>query len=179
MKIKMISDHKRRFDRGGTYFGYFQMLASSTILIRVFDIKTWWIYVLNFIVIMSVRYLMGYVDEKKKILQNEQAGYNRENQAIQQILNDLNTIKNTLYEKDLLVDGNGRTDPSNQSTRYGSLAPKTRTISNKMEIFAQDFFGALGDTRTVEEISREIRDSRIEDKGDGGPVSTNREDTKK
>lgn len=93
---KTLADHKRRLDRGGTYYGYFQMIATATILVRVFNIDSWWVYVLGAVLIMVVRYVMGYLDERKKILANEQDGYNKENPAIQKILTDLNYIKKQL-----------------------------------------------------------------------------------
>jgi len=84
---------KRRVDRGGVYIQYFQMIATATILVKIFNITEWWVYVLGGIAILAVRYVAGYVDEKKKILANEQKGYTNENPAIQQILKDLEFLK--------------------------------------------------------------------------------------
>lgn len=91
-----ISVHKRRLDRGGVYVQYFQMLITATILVKVFNINKWWVYLSGGILIFIIRYIMGYIDEKKKVLANEQRGYTDENPAIQKILNDLDYIKKML-----------------------------------------------------------------------------------
>jgi len=93
---KTIADHKRRVDRGGIYYGYFQMIATTTILVKIFNINQWWVYLLGALFVIILRYLAGYWDEKKKVLANEQQGYNDENPTIQKILNDLDFIKNKL-----------------------------------------------------------------------------------
>ena len=67
---KSISVHKRRMDRGGIYVIYFQMFATAAILVRVFNVDKWWVYVLGGILLFSIRYILGYWDEKKKILAN-------------------------------------------------------------------------------------------------------------
>jgi hypothetical protein len=91
-----VSVIKRRLDRAGSYFANIQMLITSTILVKIFGIKSWWIYVLGGIILLFIKYSIGYLDEKKKVLSNEQKGYTDENPAIQQILKDLEYLKTRL-----------------------------------------------------------------------------------
>jgi hypothetical protein len=96
MKISRIADHKRRLDRGRVYFGYIQVLATTAILVKVFKINSWWVYVLGAMLVFGICYILGYMDDKKKVLANEQDSYNKENPFVQTVLNDLKYIKSKL-----------------------------------------------------------------------------------
>lgn len=93
---KNFSKHKRRFDRGGTYQNYIMGLGTVAIFVEVSNIDKWWVYVLGFLLLFTYRYVMGYFDEKKKILSHEQDGYNKENPFVQRVLQDLEQIKNKM-----------------------------------------------------------------------------------
>ena len=98
MKIKFLSSqrlsvHKRRADRGRVYMSYIQILGTTAILTKLFNITAWWVYVLGGILVLGICYLIGYLDDKKQILSNEQSGYNKNNPEMQQILKDLDFIK--------------------------------------------------------------------------------------
>lgn len=88
-----LSVHKRRADRGRVYMSYVQILGTTAILTKVFNITTWWVYVLGGVLVLGLCYLIGYLDDTKKILSNEQSSYNKNNPELQQILNDLDVIK--------------------------------------------------------------------------------------
>ena len=96
LTIKNLSTLKRRADRGRAYFSYLQMLATTTILVKIFNITAWWIYVLGGVSVLALCYLMGYVDDKKKILSNEQEGYNAQNPTISRIDRNIEFIKERL-----------------------------------------------------------------------------------
>jgi hypothetical protein len=94
--INRLSVHKRRFDRGGTYWGYFQMLSTGAILGGVFEIKTWWIYVLGLLIIVSFRYISGYLDDKKGLLKAEQGSYANENPVFKELFRRLDEIESKI-----------------------------------------------------------------------------------
>ena len=89
---KSFADHKRRMDRGGTYWGYMGMLFQGATFLGVYKLNTWWSIILGIIVILIFRYGSGYVDEKK-VLSKEQSGYNQQSPEMQQILKDLEFLK--------------------------------------------------------------------------------------
>ena len=96
MKINRIADHKRRLDRGRVYFGYIQVLATTAILVKIFKIDAWWVYVLGALLVFAICYILGYMDDKKMVLKNEQDSYNKQNPFVQQVLKELNEIKSKL-----------------------------------------------------------------------------------
>ena len=98
MKINKIADHKRRLDRGRIYFSYIQVLATTAILVKVFKVDAWWAYLLGAALVFAVCYVLGYMDDKKKVLANEQNSYNKENPFVQKVLSDLEYIKNKLNQ---------------------------------------------------------------------------------
>ena len=100
MKLSnIISKHKKRLDRGGQYINYLQGSLGVTILIAVLKIKVWWVYVLGILLILLIRYIGGYIDEKTGTLKKEQKRYCEENPIIMEILNKINQILKQLNEK--------------------------------------------------------------------------------
>ena len=77
--IDNIAFYKRRFDRGGTYVGYLQVLISGTILGRVFGIEKWWVYAIGIIALVAFRFIAGYFEERKGVLSAEQKNYSELN----------------------------------------------------------------------------------------------------
>ena len=71
----MIANHKRRFDRGGTYVNYLTMFFTGGTFVRVFGITDWWVYLLGVVMLIGYRYITGYLEEKKGILEEEQKRY--------------------------------------------------------------------------------------------------------
>lgn len=91
-------------DRGGMYWGYFQMLSTGALLVGVFKIKAWWVYVLGFVVIFGFRYISGSLDEKRNILANEQRGYaykNPWNEELMKKIDNLTEQINVLSQKNI------------------------------------------------------------------------------
>ena len=103
LTIKKFSKHKRRMDRGGFYWGYFQMLSTGAILVGVFNIKEWWVYLLGVILIVGFRYISGYIDEKRNILATEQDQYAMINPFNKRLLEEIQTLNNKL---DVLLKNN-------------------------------------------------------------------------
>lgn len=96
LTIKTLSRIKRRADRGRNYFSYLQMLATTTILVKIFNISSWWVYLSGAIVVIFLCWLFGYMDEKMNILKNEQEGYNEQNPTIQRIDDGVELLKKRL-----------------------------------------------------------------------------------
>lgn len=94
--IKRIAVHKRRIDRGRNYWAYIQILVTSAILVKVFDINSWWVYALGAVFVFGACYIFGYIDEKKNVLSNEQESYNDQNPLLKKINKDLEIIKEKL-----------------------------------------------------------------------------------
>lgn len=94
--IKRLAVHKRRIDRGRNYYSYIQVLATSAILVKVFNINSWWVYALGAVLVLGSCYVFGYIDEKKHILSNEQESYNEQNPLINKIAKDLELLKTRL-----------------------------------------------------------------------------------
>ena len=93
---KQLATHKRRLDRGGIYYGYFQMISTGAILVRVFGITQWWIYVIGVLSLAILRYISGYYEEKKGILAAEQRGYSELNPYMTEMMRDIKDIKKRL-----------------------------------------------------------------------------------
>lgn len=93
---KRLSEHKRRFDRGGLYLNYLTGLGMAAIFVKIFNLNAWWVYALGVVLIMTYRYFMGYLDEKKKILEQEQKGYAQENPILMDILNQLKKLNESI-----------------------------------------------------------------------------------
>lgn len=70
-----LVNHKRRFDRGGNYVNYLTMFFTGGTFVRVFGITNPLVYLLGVIALIGYRYITGYVEEKKGILQEEQKRY--------------------------------------------------------------------------------------------------------
>jgi hypothetical protein len=96
LSVKSISRIKRRADRGRAYMSYIQVLATTTILVKIFNINSWWVYVSGAILVLSLCWLFGYMDEKMNILKNEQEGYNQQNPTIQRIEDGIELLKRRL-----------------------------------------------------------------------------------
>lgn len=98
MKLRYIFNsqrlaiHKIRFDRGGMYLGYLTGLGMATILVKIFNIKSWWVYVLGGGLILGYRYIAGYLDEKKQILKKEQSKYADENPWNEELMKQIHEL---------------------------------------------------------------------------------------
>jgi hypothetical protein len=93
---RRLSKHKIRLDRGGVYYGYFQMITTGAILMKVFGLNDWYWYAIGFVAILVIRYALGLIDEHRGILASEQKRYADQNPAIQKIIEELNEIKSKL-----------------------------------------------------------------------------------
>ena len=87
--------HKRRFDRGGVYMGYYQNIAMAILIVKVFDIKLWWVYVLACLLVFGSRYVIGYFDDKI-VLKKEQEQYSVHNPIFMDMQKKLNEINDKL-----------------------------------------------------------------------------------
>lgn len=102
-----IARHKRRLDRGGIYWGYFQMISTGAILVRVFQIDQTWVYVAGLILIFAFRYICGYLEDKKGILSAEQESYSELNPINTKMFKYLEEIKQKLER---LENSSGNSD---------------------------------------------------------------------
>lgn len=96
ISVKRISVHKRRLDRGRNYYSYIQVLVTSAIFVKVFNITAWWAYALGAIVVFGSCYVFGYIDEKTHLLSNEQESYNEQNPLINKIDKNIELLKTRL-----------------------------------------------------------------------------------
>jgi hypothetical protein len=102
-----LAIHKIRFDRGGMYLGYLTGFGMATILVKIFNIKSWWFYALGIFLIIAYRYIAGYVDEKKQILKKEQGRYADVNPWNDMIIAKIDTLNSKL---DVLLKENSEKD---------------------------------------------------------------------
>ena len=96
--MKFNTIHKIRFDRGRIYWSYINAIVTA-ILVNIFilEINVWYKIgsgLASFVII----YLLGYFDDKFKIIDREQKNYADKNPAMQKILDDLNEIKEKLKQ---------------------------------------------------------------------------------
>lgn len=91
-----LAIHKIRYDRGGQYQSYLMGFGMVTILVKIFDVKAWWMYVLGIFLIIAYRYIAGYIDEKKLILKKEQGMYAYVNPWNEEVLAKINELNSKL-----------------------------------------------------------------------------------
>ena len=97
-----LAVHKIRFDRGNMYLSYLTGLGTATILVKLFEVKAWYIYALGVFLIIAYRYIAGYIDEKKQILKKEQGRYaniNPWNEMIIKKIDELNSKVDVLLKE--------------------------------------------------------------------------------
>ena len=94
--IPNFSKHKRRFDRGGTYLNYIAILVSGGTFLKVFNITQWWAYALGTLLVILFRYITGYLDDRSKVLANEQDQYTKQNPMLTDMARDIKEIKDKL-----------------------------------------------------------------------------------
>jgi len=96
--MKKLVKYKRYLDRGGVYFGYYSMVATSLILIKIFNIRGWYWYVIFILLIFILRFLAGFLDDRY-VLRDEQRQLYEKNPVIEEInkkLDKLHNIENLL-----------------------------------------------------------------------------------
>lgn len=71
---KRFADHKRRFDRGGTYLNYITIVFTGGTFLKVFG-ASWYVYALGIIGVIAYRYIAGYIEERSGVIQAEQGRY--------------------------------------------------------------------------------------------------------
>lgn len=88
--------HKVRFDRGRIYWSYINSIVTA-ILVTVFTLEiNLWYKIGSALFTFILIYIMGYFDDKFKIIDREQKNYADKNPAIKKILEDLEEIKKKL-----------------------------------------------------------------------------------
>jgi O-antigen/teichoic acid export membrane protein len=86
--------HKIRLDRGRMWYTMFNAIITA-ILVYIFSSSYGIGYkILSGILAFIVIYIMGYIDEKLKLLKKEQEGYSLENPILMKILEILKKIEN-------------------------------------------------------------------------------------
>jgi len=89
---RMVATIKRRTDRGGIYMAYLSMIITGGTFMKVFGVTKWYWYILAAVLLFVLRYLAGYVEEKKGILGAEQRGYSELNPEWGKMMDKLDKI---------------------------------------------------------------------------------------
>jgi hypothetical protein len=91
--------HKIRLDRGRMWYAMFNAIITA-ILVYIFSSSTGVGYkILSAFLAFVLIYIMGYIDEKLKLLRKEQEGYGLENPILMKILETLKKIENEIIRK--------------------------------------------------------------------------------
>jgi hypothetical protein len=90
---------KRRLDRGRIYAGYYSTLGITILLLDRFNLNEWYWFVVAIPSTFIVFWLVGYIEEKTKIIDNEQKGYALKNPVSVEMLNKLREIHKLLLKK--------------------------------------------------------------------------------
>jgi len=98
--IEIFTKNKRLFDRGRVYAGYYQIIGTSLIMMKVFNVSKWYFYIIFIIVVFGVTYLLGYFDDKK-VLKEELKQYSEKNPVMMDILAEIKELNEKIEKNNM------------------------------------------------------------------------------
>ena len=92
--------HKIRLDRGRMWYMIgVQTIVTAALVVIFTSTMAWYFKGISAIISIVIIYLLGWIDDKLKLLDKEQKGYAVRNEIMMQILERLETINTKLDEK--------------------------------------------------------------------------------
>jgi UDP-N-acetylmuramyl pentapeptide phosphotransferase/UDP-N-acetylglucosamine-1-phosphate transferase len=97
MKPGIYFKHKNRLDRGRMWYSIGIQTIVTAVLVTIFNSEVLWYYkVLSAIVTIVIIYLLGWVDDRLKLLDKEQKGTTERNAILMRMSKDIESIKLTV-----------------------------------------------------------------------------------
>jgi hypothetical protein len=88
--------HKNRFDRGRMWYAMLNSVITA-FLVAIFSSEMAWYYkALSAVISFVLIYVMGFIDDKLRLLDKEQDGVSKRNPFLMEIADDIKEIKNKL-----------------------------------------------------------------------------------
>jgi len=96
--VRFNVNHKIRFDRGRTYYSYGNSIFTAA-LVWVFSQGDLVYSIISAILVFTIMYLFGYLDQKLNILSREQGLYSKQNPIIMEILKEIKELRQETHKK--------------------------------------------------------------------------------